>query len=472
MAPRYIPVDRDQQFLLPPDLRDWLAEGHLAHYVIDIVEALDTKAFHADRKNDETGRPAHDPDMLLALLIYSYALGVRSSREIESRCLTDVAFRVLSANTFPDHSTIARFRQRHDEAIKELFFQSVALCAKAGMVKVGVIAIDGTKMKASASLDSNRKWRHLRRALDDIVDDAGDVDAEEDRLYGQARGDELPEELADPATRKAAIKQSLGELEDRIDMDFEDRRIAKREGDLKSAQAKVDQRTERHRAIREQGKVPREKPVTRDHVGKAKARLAQAHELKAAKLNAANTSINLTDSDSRIMRDAKGGALQGYNAQVSATESQVILAAELHLNATDYEALHPIINATRTTLQSIGYKDGIGLVLADAGYYSEENLTQDSSPDLLIATTKARNIGASPGPKRYGQGALAMQDKFKIESNRKTYKKRSVMVEPVFGQIKSPRNIRSFTRRGKDAAAAEWKLICATHNLLKHFRHA
>ena len=199
--------------LLPPDLRDWVPAGHLAHFVLETVERLDLTAFYGDYRADGNGRPAHDPAMMVALVLYAYAVGERSSRRIERRCVEDVAFRVIAANRQPDHATVARFRVRHAERLADLFGDVLVLCARAGLVSVGTVALDGTKLAANASLGANRGYEALRRGAARIVQEAGDVDAAEDELYGDARGDELPAELANPATRRERIERALAEIE-------------------------------------------------------------------------------------------------------------------------------------------------------------------------------------------------------------------------------------------------------------------
>jgi transposase len=199
MAQNFIACDREQELLLPPSLREWLPEEHLAWFVLDAVEAMDLGAFYAAYRVDGHGRAAHDPAMMVALLLYAYAVGERSSLGIERRCTEDIAFRVIAANQAPDHATIARFRVRHEEALAGLFGQVLALCARAGAIQVGVIAVDGTKVRANAADRQNRTYEQLAR---EILQEAGEVDAAEDAQFGERRGDELPAELADPNTRR------------------------------------------------------------------------------------------------------------------------------------------------------------------------------------------------------------------------------------------------------------------------------
>lgn len=212
MAFEYLPVDRDQGFLLPPDIRDWLPSGHLAWFVLDVVAGLDTSGLHARRPGPGVGRRAYNPEVLFALLVYAYCCGVRSSRRVEALCEVDVAYRVVAANQAPDHTTIARFRQAHEAEARRLFVQVLELCQRAGMVKLGVVAVDGTKMAANASPGANRTRRQVEDEVAQIFAEAQAVDAAEDRLYGGDRGDELPEGLRDRAGRAARLVAALAEL--------------------------------------------------------------------------------------------------------------------------------------------------------------------------------------------------------------------------------------------------------------------
>src|SRR5919197_5740928 len=213
MAQNFLSCDREQDFLLPPSVREWLPAGHLAWWLLEVVARLDLDAFYGEYRADGSGRPAHDPAMMVALLLYAYCVGERSSRQIERRCAEDVAFRVVAANRAPDHTTIARFRQRHAERLAELFVQVLALCQRAGMVRVGTVAVDGTKLAANAGISANRSYEKIRREVERILAEADAVDAAEDERFGQARGDELPEELADPVTRRERLERAKAELE-------------------------------------------------------------------------------------------------------------------------------------------------------------------------------------------------------------------------------------------------------------------
>src|SRR3954447_9127186 len=213
MAQNFLSCDRDQDFLLAPSVRDWLPEDHLAWFVLEVVERLDLGAIYGQYRSDGSGRPAHEPSMMVALVVYAYCVGERSSRQIERRCVQDVAFRVIAANRAPDHSTIARFRQRFAEPLAELFVQVLALCAKAGMVRVGTVAVDGTKMAANAGLGANRSYAKIRAEVERMLAEADELDAAEDARLGDACGDELPDELSDPVTRRERLEHAKRELE-------------------------------------------------------------------------------------------------------------------------------------------------------------------------------------------------------------------------------------------------------------------
>src|SRR6185503_11740293 len=237
MAQNFVACDREQELLLPPSLREWLPEGHLAWFVIDAVAALDLTAFYAAYRVDGHGRPAHDPAMMVALLLYGYAIGERSSRRLERRCVEDVATRVICANQAPDHTTIARFRQRHERALAGLFGEVLALCADAGLVRVGMIAVDGTKVAANAAPQATRDYEQIAR---EILEEADAVDAEEDERFGDARGDELPAEFSTAQGRRGWLREAKRRLDER--RAEEARRIPKsRPGRLREAKRRLNE---------------------------------------------------------------------------------------------------------------------------------------------------------------------------------------------------------------------------------------
>ena len=444
MGQRFVSADRDQEFLLPPSLRDWLPAGHLAWFVIDAVDQLDLAAFYGVYREDGQGRPAHDPAVMVALVLFSYAVGVRSSRQVERRCVEDVATRVIAANLTPDHATIARFRARHEQALGDLFGQVLGLCSKAGMLRAGTIAVDGTKLSANASMEANRTLEGLREEARRAVAEAGEVDALEDRLFGDARGDELPAELADPATRAERIKRLLGEME----------------ADRAEAEAGQADKVAAYEAKVADGRRPRGKPPARKLPHKVERALPKK--------------VNLTDPDSRVVND-KGALIQGYNAQAAVADGQIIVAVTIAEDANDRRQLEPVVQAAQHELQAAGIKQRIDEVLADTGYWNTEQMDALKDLDIttIIALTAGRNEVAPrknkppQGPHAERIGALLATDNGKTR-----YAQRKQIVEPVFAHIKYLRGITRLSRRGKQAVQAEWQLIATTHNLLKLHRSA
>ena len=448
MPQNFLPCERRQQYLMPPSIAEWLPEGHLAWFVLEAVEQMDLSAFYGRYRSDGWGRAAYEPQMMVALVLYSYCLGERSARGIERHLGDDVAYRVIAANQSPDHATIARFRAQHEQALAGLFVQILRLCAGAGLITLGVVAIDGTKMAANASLAANRTAEAIEADVRRYLKEAAEIDAAEDALYGEGvRGDELPPELRDRTSRLARLKEAKRR------MDAED---AARE------QAHQEHLSARERTESERGKKLRgRKPKAPERDPKATA--------------------NTTDPGSRIMK-TRQGYLQGYNAQAAVSAEQIILAAELTQRANDVAELHPMIAATEQSLHCVGIPSPIGTVLADAGYFSDANLADASpeGPELLVATTKdwkqrkaARERGAPRGRIPTDLPARERMERALLtKRGQALYRLRGQTVEPVFGQIKEPRRIRRFMRRGLSACESEWKLIAATHNLLKLFRHA
>jgi transposase len=444
MAYNFLRGDRDQPFLLPPDLRDWLPEGHLAWFILDVVDQLDLAPFYRAHRDDGHGHPAYDPKTLLGALLYAYCIGVRSSRQIERRCQEDIAFRVLAANQLPDHVTIARFRVRHEQALAGFLVESLKLCAAAGMVRVGTVALDGTKLAGNAADKANRTLDRLDAEVAEILRQAADADQHEDRLFGDACRNELPEALASKASRLAQLRQAKARL------DAEAAERARRFAERVAASAA---------AAAAKGKPPPTlKPRARDEAPNPKA------------------TANTTDPDSRLLHTRRG-RVQGYNAQAVTTLEQVIVAAELTQDANDFQQLEPMLDATSATLAAAGIQDRPGTLLADSGYWSIANLTEiENAPELLIPPPKHGNHGkprkdGKPSASRSDELRAAMTAKLQSEDGKARYAKRKETVEPVFGQIKDGRGARRLLRRGLAACEAEWKLLCGTHNLLKLWRH-
>jgi transposase len=501
MVFNYVKADRGQLFLLPVDMRDWLPEGHLALFLLEVLAGTDTSALHAGGGEGGPGRPAYDPDVLLAVLFYAYCTGERSSRKIERLCRTDIAYRVLAAGTSPDHCTIARFRQAYDAVATAIFVHALALCAGAGLTKVGLVAIDGTKVAADASMAANVDLAKLGRLVEAMFGQAGAEDAREDNLYGDANGDELPAELKDRTKRAARLAEAGRRLE-----------AAKAAQAEKAGQAEA-RSARAEKAAAGQGRAPMGRPPKGRQVARAEKAVAEAEARMArpgarpgpgtprylrlaqerlARAKAAERKraahrqrprdggeprANTTDPDSAVMKTGQG-YLQGYNAQVAVDESGVVLAALVSADAADAGQLVPVLEAMAVNLAVAGARPEVGTALFDAGYWSEHNATVPG-PDRLIATTKswklrqkAKENGYRSGPPPAGASAAeAMEHRLCTEEGSATYAKRSVMVEPVFGQHKHLRGFRRFARRGLIAVQAEWQLMNTVHNLLKLYRH-
>jgi transposase len=436
MPQNFLGCDREQAMLLPASLREWLDEDHLAWLVLDVVSEIDLGEFYAEYRADGHGRAAHDPAMMVALLLYSYALGQRSSRAIERRCREDVPTRVICANQAPDHATIARFRVRHQDALARTFTQVLALCARAGLVSVGVLALDGTAMAANASREATRGYPAIRQEVDRILADAAQIDAAEDAEHGPARGDELPAELGDRRSRLARLRRCREELE--------------------AEQARVQAAYEDNVAWRaaweaEHGrKLGGRKPFAPDPDGLAKRQ------------------INTTDPDSRRIVRA-GKTVQGYNAQAVATAGQIIVAADITQQANDSGQLEPMIGAALAQLAQSGIDQRPQTVLADGGYWNSSQITtlgqqgmQVIVPTQSATRTKHRTLSPRQGPE-----AQRIQALLDTVDGAALYRQRQHIIETVFARTKFLRGITRFQRRGLPACRAEWRLIATGHNLLK-----
>jgi transposase len=524
MAKGFRPVDRDQPFLLPPDMRQWLPEGHLAWFVIDAVGALDLSRFAVRRApaGSLAGRAAYDPAMLLGLLVYGYAAGVRSSRRIERACWEDVAFRVICAQDVPDHATVARFRREHfadPAAMGDLFGQVLVLAARAGLGRLGLIAVDGTKIAANASKDANRAERRLRELAAEIVAEAEAVDAAEDELYGQARGDELPPELADPKARGERIRAALAELQAEREAAEQERdaqasayleavesgrpplgpppaaaAVAAARARLERAEAaqhaRIEARAARdaaaraagHRGFRGRRPVPAEQApavrAARAALERAQAKAAEKQRKTAAEKGPVR---NVTDMDSRLMPLRGGGFLQGFNAQAVRSADRLCLATEVTADTTDYGSFEPMMRGAQAASARLRaaapgpvhrLRARIGRMLADAGYCSEHNLTIDG-PDRLIATGTRRHLektardGPGPAPPAHTQATAAMTARLAALPGITAYRQRGPIAEGPFGNIKHNLGFRRFSMRGLPRARGEWAFQNTVTNLLQ-----
>lgn len=490
-------MDRTQRFLLPPDMREWLPADHEVLFVIDMVAVLDLREFEAAYRLGGVGRRAYHPRMMVALLLYAYAVGLESSRAIERACRESVAFRVVCANQPPDHTAIARFRATHQEALKALFVQALRLCVEAGLVRLGLVAVDGTKISANAAMGANRspeaiaeeiaQWMETHRANDDA----------DDARLGDARGDELPPEMADPKGRAEKLQRL------------------------------------QHAARRAEGMTARRVHPERGSV-----------------------QANVTDPDSARVKEASGGIIQGYNAQVAVGEGQLILATDVTNDPTDYDQLEPMLEAVDENLEAAGVEDAPEAVVTDAGYASEDNLVQpEEGPERVIGTrnrrkgpgedpeevraahekarrehedtlahmdeedrrererraavferVKARQLtfaqaaaelrmGMGPThtayhrwlqggvdaipvrrrrrpkppkpPSRFQELRWAMEEKLAQPHNQDRYRQRAPLVEGTISQLKRRGDVWRFRRRGLAAVRSEWAMRATVHNLRK-----
>ena len=476
MGYNFVTVDRDQAFLMPPSMRDWLPESHLAWFVLDVVSELDLEEFFTAYRADGRGGAAYDPAMILAIWLYAYCVGEPSSRRIERRCVEDVAFRVLAGNQKPDHTTLSRFRKQHSDALVGLFAQILRLCDEAGLVDLSLLALDGTKITANAAMSANRDLADLEADVASWLNDANAVDEAEDVAASMRREEPSPVGME----RRARIREAL-------------------------RQARCD-------------------TTSNEHVRR-----------------------NVTDPDSRLMK-VPGGFGQCFNAQAAATKAQVVIAAELTNEPVDRDQLVPMIEAVHSSIEAADICQEVGVVLADAGYWSHANAEADTGCELLIATTKAREqagrpiceiaelmaiedkedmedmreldrrssilqrrmngeltmvevaaeIGVSlrrayvlahlyerdgrdgivPVHRQRGKRRServrhptrvrhAMDTKLALPLNKALYSRRKVIIEPVFARHKFVRGFSRFSCRGLQACATEWKLINTTHNLLR-----
>ncbi len=442
MAQNFLVCDRDQDLLLPPSLREWLPEDHLAWFVLDAVDVIDLRVFYADYRDDGWGRAAHEPAMMVALLLYAYAVGERSSRAIERRCREDVAFRVICANRVPDHATIARFRVRHEEALAGTFTQLLALCARAGLVSVGVVALDGSLISGNAAPAATRSYEAIRAEVEAMLEQAAQADAADDERFGEARGDELPVGFVERNSRLDRLRRCREELE-------------REEADTQAAYEanlawRADWEAEHGR------KLGGRKPTPPDPEALAKRR------------------VNTTDPDTCLMKRQGGRSVQGYNVQVVASSKQIILAARVTQSINDGDQLEPMVTHTAAELARAGIEEPLGTVLADGGYWNSPAISKVRARqiDVLIPTENRKRSKPRKLAARQGEEADRIEAILDTPEGQALYRRRQQIVEPVFANTKFLRRIDRFQRRGLRACEAEWQLIAATHNLLKLWRAA
>lgn len=451
MGKTFRPYQPTQSHLFPPSPLDWLPENHLAFFIMDLVKELDLSAIY-DSYQELRGYPPHDPSMMTALLLYAYSMGLPSSRTIERKTWEDVAFRVIAGGTHPDHSAVSEFRRRHLEALSGLFVQVLRLCQKAGLVKLGHVSLDGTKLKANASKHKAMSYGRMKKAEGELEEkvkkllrQAETIDAQEDARYGKGRrGDEVEGDLGHAQKRLARIRQLKAELEAEAKEQAEERRSEKSDSDD-------------HEPPRSSGReLPSNKvPAYKDGTPKDKAQR------------------NMTDAESRIQK-TRDGFIQGYNAQAAVDEEhQVIVAQALTNQAPDVEHFVPLMEMA---VQNCGRAPKHAS--ADNGYWSEANVlaAQAMGIDPYIATGRPKH-GERPVAKR-GRPPKDMTPKQRMARKLATkkghaiYSRRKCIPEPVFGQIKQARGLRQLLLRGLEKARGEWSLYCLTHNLLKLHRAA
>ena len=464
MGQNFIACDRDHELLLPPSLREWLPEDHLAWFVVEAVAALDLDAFYGAYRSDGWGAAAHDPAMMVALLVYAYAIGVRSARGIERRCREDVAFRVICANRVPDHATIARFRARHEEAIGELFGGVLELCAQAGLVKVGVVAVDGTKIAAAATHHATRSYDQIAK---EILEEAAETDAREDELYGEARGDELPEGLRTSGDRRKWLREAKQALE--AERAARAKQVPRDRGErLSECKRRLEQDWELERRVVAEHAAWQARGIASD--GSRRIAGGRANIKPYPLSDGPAGKINVSDPDSRNLKTTRGW-VQGYNAQAAVTAEQIVVAAEISTESLDTANLQPMVESARAELRAAGVAEPPAVVLADAGYWKNEAIEAIVGQGIQTLVAPDADKRKEPRPGRRGGLYDFTRRVLATDWGSELYLKRQGSVEPVFGQIKANRGANRFLRRGRSAVRSEWRLLAATNNLLKLHRH-
>jgi len=433
----YRRYDPDQTLLLPPSLRDWLPEDHLSFFLSDAIDAMDLSAFEARYGDEGPGNQAFDPRMMLKVLVYAYATGTFSSRKIAAKLHEDVAFRVLGADNFPAHRTISDFRQRHLAEFRDVFVQVVQLAREVGLVKLGTVAVDGSKLKANASKHKAMSYgrmkeegKRLRKEIKDLLARAKTTDAVEDKRYGRdKRGDELPAELARREDRLRTIEAARARLEAR--------------------QREIDE--EDGRDPDDQDRPGKPGPGFKRPFGEPKA---SAQE-------------NFTDPDSRIMKRGSSGFEQCYNPQIAVDEKErIIIATHVTQNASDVGELEPLMDQIEETTGEYPKR-----ALADAGYRSESNFQALENRDIegFVVFGREKN-GQSKEPNASDEASVRMAKKMQSVRGKNAYRKRKYLGEPPFAWIKSVMGFRQFSLRGFDKVCGEWDLACLAMNLKRMHR--
>ena len=432
----------DQLWLMPPSPREWLDGNHLVYFLLDVVGEMDLSPFFEKyQRGTRSGQPPFHPRMMVTLLLYAYCKGVFSSRKIMSRCEEDIAFRVIVGEDIPDFRTISDFRKDNLEHMKALFVQTLLVCQQAGLVKLGRVALDGSKVKANASRHKAMSYERMReeeqrlqQEIEELLAAAQQADEAEDARFGDRHGEELPEELARREKRLAKIREAREALE-------------------QQAREKAESHVEQMESEGRNHRTDPDKAVPKP-----------------------KDQRNFTDPESKIMKVSNKGFDQCGNAQVVADENQVILAADVTDHANDCRQVEPMLEQLKSNIETAGLKGELNAFLGDAGYYSEENVSTLEAAELdpYLATGRLKHHEQlPPSPRGRIPSDLTtkqrMTRKLRTKKGRETYSKRKWMVEPVFGQIKACRGFREFLLRGLEKMQGEWTLLCLTHNLLKAF---
>ena len=543
MARNFIESCREQGFLLPPDVRDWLPADHLAWFVIDAVAEMDLSAFYGAYRADGHGHAAYEPLLMVTLLVYSYSTKQYSSRAIERHCRQDVAYRVITGNLIPDHATIARFVVRHEAALGELFGESLKLCDRAGLIAAGVVVVDGTRLAGNASRDRNARFGEIAR---EVLALARATDVAEDQQFGEERGDELPERLRTAEGRREFLREAREKLRDQQadgdadrlqdpeavadrDLGIDELRDAEvsaeklaaddarspdragasagagyefdagrivartqgRDGWLRDAHRQLEQRR-----WREQQPVPRarserlviaaerlEDELEAERCGneayehyRAIGRMKNGRRFgsppKPYQPPAVPDGIvNLTDPDSRLVKSFRS-FVQGYNAQAVVDQSQIVLAAEITTEGSDFSQLDPMLTAALSELERAGVGERPQVALADSQYWNEQHIDEVvANKHIQVLIPPEASARKEPRPGWRGGRYDLMRTVLGSDHGRDLYRRRIQIIEPVFGHTKHNRSVTRFLRRGRSAVRTEWRLLMMTHNLTKLHRH-
>ena len=506
MPQNFIESRRAQGFLLPPDVREWLAADHLAWFVIDAVGEMDLAAFYSAYRADGHGRAAYEPSMMVTLLMYAYSTKQRSSRAIECHCRQDVAYRVITGNLVPDHATIARFVVRHERALAGLFGEVLRLCDTAGLVAPGVIAIDGSRLAGNANRNRNREFKQIAR---EILAEHKAIDEAEDEQFGDARGDELPEQLRTPEGRREFFRQAKQtrerqdtataepepETEAGGEFEFDAERIVARmqgrEGWLRDARRQLEQhrwqdpdpvsrsRSERLvlAALRLEAELDAERAGNAAYEEyRVQGRMKNGRRFGSPPKpyqppEVPQGQVNVTDPDSKLLKTTEG-YVQGYNAQAVVDHGQIVLAAEITNSTVDWSQLDPMVSATIAELDRAGVAGRPQTALADTQYWNEEHIDEViANKHVQVLIPPDSGTREQPRPGWTGGRYTWMRHVLASELGEQLYRKRKQMIEPVFGHTKHNRGVTRFHRRGRTAVRTEWRLLMATHNLTKLYRH-